>query len=196
MSAASQGKVKSIDVILRSVKNPEAFAMIKDSEGNTALILAISHNRSVSIKAILSNVNNPDQLAFMKDNDDYNSIMIAAIYGGDKSMNALLNHVKNPAELIYSSNSKGVTALMLCCQHQNIENIDSNSITAMLEKAKEIRDPYYKFSLTYSKGKKSYIPLNLDHLIFIKNTKWMNAFTIALKGNNVGAALTFDLLLV
>jgi hypothetical protein len=60
----------------------------------------------------------------------------------------------------------------------------------MLEKAKEIRDPYYKFSLTHSKGKKSYTPLNLDHLIFIKNTKWMNAFTIALKGNNVGAALT------
>ena len=189
MSAASQGKVKSIEVILRSVKNPEAFAMMKDSEGNTALILAISHNRSASIKAILSNVNNPDQLAFMKDNDDYNSIMIAAIYGGDKSMNALLNHVKNPAELIYSSNSKGETALMLCCANQFIEDIDSNSITAMLEKAKTIPDPYYKFSPTYSKGKKSCIPLNLDYLIFIKNTEWMNAFMKALEGNNIGAAL-------
>ena len=190
MHAASSGKAKSIEVILSVVKNPEAFAMIRDSEGMTALTHAIMSGETKSIKAILSNVNNPDQLAFMKNQKGYNALMLEAIVGGYYTTKALLNHVKNPAALIYSTDSKGNTALMLCCANQSIEDIDSNSITAMLEKAKEIRDPYYKFSLTYSKGKKSYIPLNLDHLIFIKNAKWMNAFTIALKGNNVGAALT------
>jgi ankyrin repeat protein len=190
MHAASSGKAKSIEVILSVVKNPEAFAMIRDSEGMTALTHAIISGETKSIEAILRNVNNPDQLAFMKNQKGYNALMLEAIVGGYYTTLALLNHVKNPAELIYSTDSKGNTALMLCCANQSIENIDSNSITAMLEKTKEIRDPYYKFSLTYSKGKKSYIPLKLDYLIFIKNTKWMNAFTIALDGNNVGAALT------
>jgi ankyrin repeat protein len=190
MQAASSNKVKSIEVILNVVKNPETFAMIRDLEGMTALMHAIMSGEAKSIKAILRNVNNTDQLAFMKNQKGYNALMLEAIVGGYFTTKALLKHVKNPAELIYSTNSKGVTALMLCCQYQDIENIDSNSITAMLEKAKEIPDPYYKFSLTYSKGKKSYIPLNLDHLIFTKNTKWMNAFMIAIEGNNVGAALT------
>ena len=193
MNAASSYKVKSIKFILSFVKNPEALAAMKDSKGMTALMHAIMSGESKSIEiinAILSNVSNADQLVFMKNQKGHNALMLEAIVGDYYTTKALLNQVKNPAELIYSTDSKGNTALMLCCANQSIEDIDSNSITAMLEKAKEIRDPYYKFSLTYSKGKKSYIPLNLDHLIFIKNTKWMNAFTIALKGNNVGAALT------
>ena len=190
MDAASQGKAKSIEVILRSVKNPEAFAMMKDSEGRTALIHAISHNHLKSIKAILNNVNNADQLAFMKNKDDYNALMHAAVCGDYYTITTLLDHVKNPIELIYSSNSDGETALMVCSKNRFIDNTDSNSITAMLENVKKIRDPYYKFSPTYPKGKNSYIPLNLDSLIFIKNTKWMNAFMIALTVNNIGAALT------
>ncbi len=190
MNAASSYKVKSIKFILSFVKNPEAFAMIKDSEGMTALMHAIMSGDTKSIKAILRNVKNPDQLALMKNQNDYNALMLEAIVGSYYTTKALLNHVKNPAELIYSTDSKGATALMLCCQHQDIENIDSNSITVMLEKAKTIPYPYYKFSPTYSKGKNSYIPLNLDSLIFIKNTKWMNAFMIALTVNNIRAALT------
>jgi ankyrin repeat protein len=135
-------------------------------------------------------VKNPDQLALMKTQNDYNALMLEAIVGGYNTTKALLNHVKNPAELIYSTDSKGLTALMLCSKNRFIDNTDSNSITAMLENVKKIRDPYYKFSPTYPKGKNSYIPLNLDSLIFIKNTKWMNAFMIALTVNNIGAALT------
>ncbi len=190
MDAASKAKVKSIVIILRSVKNPETFAMMKDSEGMTALMYAIMSGEPKAIKAILRNVNNPDQLAFMKNQKGYNALMLVAIYGDYYTTTTLLNHVKNSAELIYSSNSDGETALMVCSKNRFIDNTDSNSITAMLEKAKTIPYPYYKFSPTYSKGKNSHIPLNLDSLIFIKNTKWMNAFTIALKGNNVGAALT------
>jgi len=164
--------------------------MMKDSEGRTALIHAISHNHLKSIKAILNNVNNADQLAFMKNKDDYNALMHAAVCGDYYTITTLLDHVKNPIELIYSSNSDGETALMVCSKNRFIDNTDSNSITAMLENVKKIRDPYYKFSPTYPKGKNSYIPLNLDSLIFIKNTKWMNAFMIALTVNNIRAALT------
>ncbi len=194
MYAASQGKAKSIEVILRSVKNPEAFVMMKDAEDRTALMLAISHNHLESIKAILSNVGNADQLAFMKNKDHYNALMLAAVCGDYYTITTLLDHVKNPIELIYSSMHDGTTALMLAAKDDYLDNSEDNVITAILERAKKVRDPNYRFSPTYSKGKNSYIPLNLDSLIFMKNSKGMNAFMAAIKNGIPQAILPFLIL--
>ena len=189
MDAASQGRPKSIEVILKSVKNPEAYATIRDSEGLTALMHAIVKCHPTSLKAILSNVNNPDQLAFMKDNDDYNALMLAGIFVENETFTVLLDHVKNPTELIYSSKPNGTTALMLFIIYSFIDDIDSNPITIMLDKLKKVRDPNQRMSLTYSKGKNAYIPLDPDSLIFMKDSRGMNAFMLAVNENHIRAAI-------
>ena len=194
MDAASQGKAKSIEVILRSVKNPEAFAMMKDAEGRTALMHAISDNNTNSIEAILSNVSNADQLAFMKNKDDYNALMLAAVCGDYCSITTLLDHVKNPIELIYSSMPDGTTALMLAAKCDYLDDSEDNVITAILEKAKKMRDPYYRMSPKYKKGKNSYISLDLDFLIYMKNSMGMNAFMFAMKNGIPSAILPFLIL--
>jgi ankyrin repeat protein len=194
MHAASQGKAKSIDVILRSVKNPGAFAMMKDSEGRTALMHAISHNHLKSIKAILSNVGNADELAFMKNKDDYNALMQAVLHGSYETITTLLDHVKNPIELIYSSSSNGRTALMLAAKDHYLPHYEPNVITAILENAKKIRDPYYRMSPKYKKGKNAYIFLDLDNLIYMKDSKGMNAFMFAMKNGIPHAILPFLIL--
>jgi ankyrin repeat protein len=190
MRASSSAKAKSIEVILSVGKNPEAFAMNRDSKGMTALMHAIGQHHPISIKAILSNVNNPDKLALMKDKHGNTALMQLAAYGYSKPVTALLDYVKNPIELIYSSMPDGTTPLMLFIKNLRIVDIDSNPITKILEKLKKVRDPNFRFSPKYRKGKNAYISLPPDSLIFMKDSKGMNAFMFAVQRIGTLAAST------
>ncbi len=190
MHAASRGSDKSIMELLGSVKNPEKLASMQDKKGRTALMRAASKDYSEASKALLGGVRNPNQLLYMKNQNDYNALMLATMKGSSATIEALLEFVEYPAELIYFSNNDGKTLLMLGAKNKYIDDIDSNVITAILERATKVHDPHYKISPTYAKRKNTYIHLDPDKLILLKDPKGMSAFMHAIKNNNKLAILT------
>jgi ankyrin repeat protein len=193
IEAAEDNSVESIKAILHNVNNPEALVCITNAYGMTAMMHAAGFFEPDSLIAILDNVNNVNQLAFMKNKDDYNALMLAADLGRYRSINVLLDRVKNPTELIYFANDDGKTALMLAChekwEDESVYDFKVDTINAILKREKKVRDPSQQISPTYSKRKNSYIPLDNDSLIFMKDSEGMNAFMFAMQSNFGSAAL-------
>ena len=199
ISAAMENDYKIIEAILSGANHPEELACLMDGEDQIALMYAVSFDHEESIKAILSSVSNAKQLAFMKNPDGYNALMLLASIGSPKSIQTLLDYVKDPIELIYSSSNKGTTPLMLCIENEvEDDDIYSNAITAILEKvqrvlrekANEIHNlGSRKFLIDEKKINTLRVP-SIDSLIFLKDSEGMNAFMLAVKANNIVAALT------
>lgn len=190
MHAASRGSDKSIIELLGSVKNPEKVASMQDKKGRTALMRAASKDHTEAIKALLSGVRNPNQLLFMRNQNDYNALMLATMKGSSATIEALLEFAEYPAELIYFSNNDSKTLLMLGAKNKYIDDINSNVITAILERVTTVRDHDYKITSTCAQGKNAYIYLDRDKLILLQDPKGMSAFMYAIKNNNKLAVLT------
>lgn len=197
--AAEHNYFLAIEAIFSGINNPEELACLKDGEDQIALMYAATYDYGESIKAILSSVSNTKQLACMRTPDDCNALDLAASNGSPQTIQALLDYVNDPIELIYSSCNNGITALMLCIDNDyEDDDIYSNVITAILEKVQRVRREKAneihnlgprKFLIDEKKINALRVP-SIDSLIFLKDSKGMNAFMLAAKANNIVAALT------
>ena len=172
-----------VKTLLDGVNNPDALACVKDENGKTALGYAIEYGGE-TVNAILSNVSNADHLIWMKNDKGMTLLNQAAKEGSNTTAQALLDYVKNPAELIFFPDNDGKTALIRSTKNGNIDEFNVDVVTTMLEGATKVRDPYYRMSPKYKKGKNAYISIDRDALIFLKDSKGMNAFMYAVKYSN------------